>query len=138
MEKTDSLTLRAVSWSQDAESALARAQALSTGSAAPLRALVESGQAALLAACARDLPVLYLVMRVEDQARGREGVVLAAAGGLKGHDLTRALLPQLERLFASVGCASVRIQTARRGLMRKLAALGYAPTPHVVFRKALA
>jgi hypothetical protein len=53
---------------------------------------------------------------------GVEGVV-AFATGRASFDLTRRVLPLIERQF--VGCDVVRVDTRRRGLAAKLASLGY-------------
>lgn len=74
----------------------------------------------------------FVILRVEHFAGGAEGVILAASGSAEGTDLTSALMPHLESMFKGIKC--FRVDTARRGLVKKLAAQGYEVT-HYVLRK---
>lgn len=58
------------------------------------------------------------VLRVDELARGSEGVIVAAAGSGRDIDLTASVLPVVEKMF--INCVSVRLHTARTGLARKL------------------
>lgn len=86
---------------------------------------------------AGEIPELvgYVILRVLRFAGGAEGEILAAAGGLRGADLTAELLPALEDIFAGVEWH--RITTARPGLKRKLERQGYTVS-HWVMRKPAA
>jgi hypothetical protein len=70
------------------------------------------------------------VLRVD----GREGVILAAAGGLDGVALIPALLEHIESRF--IGCDCVRFHTARPGMAQVMGRLGYEGQ-EVVMRKDL-
>ena len=74
----------------------------------------------------------HFILRIEHFSGGSEGVILAAAGKRRGHDLTAELLPLLEARFKNVH--AFRISTARPGLVRKLQSQGYALT-HYTLRK---
>lgn len=67
--------------------------------------------------------VLRYALRVDSHALGREGVIVAAAGGLRGFNLSDAFLPAIERQFA--GARAVKVTTRRKGLAAKLIAKGY-------------
>lgn len=72
------------------------------------------------------------VLCVNHWAHGAEGVVAYAGGD--GPDLTGQVLPLIEQQFA--GVRAVRIETRRRGLIRKLTAQGYR-VDGVILRKNL-
>jgi hypothetical protein len=86
---------------------------------------------------AEGAPVGWFVLDVADRANGREGVVLAAAGKLTGVQLAQSVLPDIERRFKEAGCAVIRFQTHRRGLVRVMARAGFFST-HVTMAKGLA
>ncbi len=67
--------------------------------------------------------VLRFALRVRDRAHGSEGLVVAAAGGLPGVDLTAEVLPAIERMFS--GVRRVTFETTRKGLVGKALAQGY-------------
>lgn len=122
-------------WSEHAEAWLARAQARSTRSTAPIRRKVEQGAAELLVFRRAGKVVLVVAIEIEQHAHRKQLVILAAGGRLVGADLTQQLLPAIERLHGE--CDSARIQTARPGLKRKLIEQGYAVT-HWIMEKRLA
>lgn len=76
----------------------------------------------------------YALLSVDVQQYGAEGVIEAAAGRLPGVDMTADLLPLFEAQFR--GVKAIRLQTARRGMVRKLERQGYEKT-HYVMRKAV-
>lgn len=67
---------------------------------------------------------------------GAEAVIVAGAGRARGVDLTRAVLPVIERECARAGYEAVRFHTARAGLVAKVAALGW-DYQETVMRKGL-
>lgn len=93
----------------------------------------------------RDFGGEVFVVEVDQQVRaayllsingwpgGAEGVV-AYAGATPGPDLTRHVLPMIEHQFQ--GVRAVRIETRRKGLIRRLAGLGYR-VDGVILRKTL-
>lgn len=127
------LTITPAAWSDEAARVLAASirRAPSFG-VADYRAALDQPGAMLYRVAAEGEPVGYVILRLVHQAHGTEGEILAAAGRLAGADLTRDVLPQLERMFA--GVSAFTITTARRGLVAKLAPLGYAVT-HYTLRK---
>ena len=74
----------------------------------------------------------FVIVKVEHFTAGSEGVIVAAAGRMKGADLVDLVLPALENLLA--GVSSYRVTTARAGLKRKLERRGWTQT-HSVLRK---
>lgn len=75
----------------------------------------------------------FVLLRLEQYAGGNEGVIVAAAGRLRGAALYGQILPALERLFS--GVKTYRVEACRSGAVRELMKAGYAPT-HFVMRKA--
>lgn len=69
-------------------------------------------------------------LRVDRTAAGREGVIVAAVGGMRGIDLTRSFLPIIERQLDGVDV--VKIETPRKGLVAKLLAQGYKVEGYVL------
>lgn len=126
------LTLSPAAWCADAERLIATA--LQHATPAEIRSQVESGAAVLYRVMQGGRMGAVFVLRVDHDADGSEGVIVAAAGGVRGVDLTAAVLPHIERMF--IGCRAVRIHTARPGLARKLAAAGYRPA-EIVLTKGL-
>lgn len=61
-------------------------------------------------------------LRLQGCAGAQVAWIVAAGGKLPGHDLTATVLPAIER--ALLGC-QIAITTRRRGLLIKLARLGY-------------
>ena len=62
-------------------------------------------------------------------------LVLVASANVGGVDLTAELLPEVEAAFHGVD--SIRIHTARPGLIRKLIKHGYQPTEMVMVKKVV-
>jgi hypothetical protein len=63
------------------------------------------------------------VLREFQRPLGREGVVIAGAGGMAGHWLAKPALLAIEQQFAGVDAIS--LETRRLGLVRQLVRLGY-------------
>lgn len=80
-------------------------------------------------------PIAFYVLRLRVRGERREAEI-ALAHGNAGFDLVAEVLPMIERQCAMAGCAAVRIETRRRGLMRKLENGGYSRAS-VVLRKEL-
>jgi hypothetical protein len=93
---------------------------------------IDAGAARLYRVTCEGELVGFFVLRVERYAGGAEGVILAAAGGLRGARLFDQVLPALERMFS--GVSSIRVDTGRPGAIRQLLRAGYHAT-HVVMRK---
>lgn len=73
-------------------------------------------------------------LRVVSHDAGRVVWIQAAAGGAPGVDLTKAIVPVIERQAA--GALQVAITTRRRGLVKKLVKQGYVVSG-VTLRKRL-
>lgn len=99
------------------------AQAVQAATVPELERQVRDGVAQAWGVTVGDRLACALVLRVDHTAAGSEGVIVAAAGGEPGVDLTRDVLPAVEQLFS--GVRAIRIHTARPGLMKKLARQGY-------------
>lgn len=131
-EEAIELTIRPAPWSADAERLIATA--LQHATPAEIRRQVEAGIAELYQVMRGDRIGAVFVLRVDHDADGSEGVIVAAAGGVRGVDLTGAVLPHIERMF--INCRAVRIHTARPGLARKLGQAGYRAA-EIVLKKGL-
>lgn len=81
-----------------------------------------------------EVVALRFALRVDHHANGSEGRIVAAAGELRGVDLTHAVLPTIESMFQ--GCRAIACMTARRGLVLKMAKHGYR-TEAYLLRKRL-
>lgn len=77
----------------------------------------------------------YAVQIVE-HANGREAVLLAGVGQLRGADLTAALVPAIAEQARGAGCKALTIYTKRRGLYAKLRAQGFGLDGYIL-RKGL-
>jgi len=69
--------------------------------------------------------VARYALRVEQHANGVELVVVAAAGGASGVDLTASILPTIEKQGHQAGAHRVTLRTRRPGLVRKLRKQGW-------------
>jgi len=74
--------------------------------------------------------------QVDDAGVAPEFVIYGAAGRLKGADLVATVYPVLEGIARDLYCVSMRFETARRGLGRKMVKLGFRPEG-MVMRKVL-
>ena len=117
-------------WCQDAEHWLT--QARKDGSLSDWKEQVKNGVARLFLGRCGDEVIGAFVLRIDQRSNGPEGVIVAAAGNMPGVDLVATLLERVERLF--VNCVSVRLHTARPGLVRKLSRYGYEPREFVIGR----
>lgn len=109
-------------WSQVAESWLALALQMATLD--DLKAQYDAG-ASLFYVTAGGVSCGAFLLRVDQAASGPQGVIVAAAGRLRGVDLLATLLLEIENLF--IGCDTFRLHSARPGMAAKVAALGYVP-----------
>lgn len=126
------LTIAPAEWS--ASAAMWLSLAVQHATVADLRAQVDCGAASLFEVESAGRMVGAFVLRVDQCAGRHEGVIVAAAGNLRGVDFTAAILPHVESLFS--GVAVIRIHTARCGMAAKLAAAGYVPR-ELVFSKVM-
>lgn len=133
MEKVQALVIAKEDWTEEARSLMGWAfPYLSNSDQRELKrieSMVNDGSATLFMARMSGVAVLAYVLSIE----GSEGIVQVAAGNLPGVDLTGLLMPEIEKKF--VGCASVRIHTARPGLAKKLAKQGYSAKEIVLVKK---
>ncbi len=67
--------------------------------------------------------VARYALRVENREFGSKGVIVAAAGGVRGADLVASMVPTIERQFSNVRL--IEVVTARRALVGKLIPQGY-------------
>lgn len=124
------ILIRPAPWADDAAALLsghetpavlrAFRQDVEAGAAQLLRIEDEAG--ALLCA---------VIVRIDDDPDGPEGVIVSAAGRA-GFDLTASCLPAIEARFQ--GVAGFRIHTKRPGLAHKLRRQGYEDA-EIVLRK---
>lgn len=119
-----SLTVRGMEWCEAAERMLATA--MKSDPLAGVEALAEmvnGGTAALYGVFSGVYFVGAYVLRVDHKPHGAEGVIVAAAGRLKGVSLLGLLLPEAEKRFH--GCKAIRVHTNRRGMLKELSKRGY-------------
>lgn len=127
------INLRQVEWTAAAEQVLQPVVADCEGGIEDLRRQVETG-AGLFEVTEGEGLVGYYVLRVDTLAAGRELVVVAGAGRLTGVDLLAVMLTVIEAQARATGCRWLRIHTNRKGMYKRLPALGYMPA-EVVYRK---
>lgn len=131
MASTQTLTIDRVEWSADLEALLLAA---ADGDIDEIR--LQVGQGAQVFDVRREGKRLAaFVLRVDWLTTGPQGVVVVAAGDGEGIDLTRTVLPHIERMFGPE-VKSMRIHTKRPGLVRKLVREGYGK-PEWVLTKEL-
>lgn len=123
-EIAQELTVRPLEWCAAAGNMLKRAMKSDPlAGVEALEIMVNAGEAALFGVfCGLYLRGAY-VLRIEKKPNGNEGVIVAAAGRLNGVKLVNSLLGHVENQF--LGCAAIRIHTARPGMMRMLKRAGY-------------
>lgn len=130
-QSKQTLKVEPARWGHEAETVLA--SAVSHVGTAELKRQNDNG-AELFRVSREGKTVGYYLLRIDQNADGCEGVLVAAAGKDLEFDLTAAVLPVIEGQF--MGCAVLRIHTARPGLAKKLAAVGYEPQ-EIVLRKII-
>lgn len=96
------------------------------------RAWCADGRAQLLGVFDDDEQVAAVVIA----SQGDAAVIKAAGGHWQGGGLVETLLPVLELGFMRAGKKTVVIETFRRGLMAKIAPMGYRPV-HIAFQKVM-
>lgn len=121
------LTIEPREWSPAVAALLARA--FTHGDPEVIGADVRDGRAGLFAVCQGDTLGAVFVLRID----GDEGVIVAAAGGVPGVDLTADVLPHVERMFS--GVRRIRIHTSRPGMAKKLTRQGYGAAEIVLFKE---
>lgn len=129
----DQVQINPAEWSEEAGAVLA--PAIPYGSVSDLEMQIKHEGAKLFEVIAENAGrVGFYVLRIDKNASGFEGVIVAGAGSLRGVDLVELVVPAMEKQF--MGCASVRVHTARPGLAKKLAGMGYG-AGEIVLRKKL-
>ena len=128
MASGSTVTVKRVEWSPVAAAHLDRIRDdLPHQSVHYFAARVEAGDAIALGVFSGPSQVMTVLVEIEGGDAGAELVVVAAGGDLPGADLTATIVPVLARIARESGCATLRIQTERMGLARKLAGLGFHP-----------
>jgi hypothetical protein len=131
LEQAPQISVLPAIWCADSETWLNFAR--QHASLADLQEQVEQGAALFHVFCDARL-VGAFILRIDESASGSEGVIVAGAGRLPGFDFIVDLVPHIEKLFRNVN--SIRIHTARPGLIKKLAKAGYEAS-EMVLRKAV-
>ncbi|SOD41607.1 hypothetical protein [Nitrosovibrio sp. Nv4] len=126
-EQSDAIRLVPGPWSHDAEYWLGRVDQDAT--LADLKRQSEAGLCQVVYVERGGAVAGAVLLRIDVTSSGPQGVMVAAAGAL---ELMPVCMPYLEKMFQ--GVSSIRIHTARPGLVRKLTAMGYKPT-EMVLRK---
>lgn len=128
------LTIKAADWAEADAAALASAFTV-PGALDAVAAQVLAGTACLFHVLDAGEVVGRYVLRVDQLGDAAEGVVVAAWGSWQGGALLPAVLPFIETQFR--GIKAMRIHSARPGMIRRLAGIGYQPQ-EIVMRKELA
>lgn len=92
---------------------------------AALKRLVRRGRAFVCGVFFEGEMVGAMILAAETIDGERVMVVKAGGGDLPGRDLTQTCLPAVEMLAHRAGCAAVRFETSRPGLVKKSRLLGY-------------
>lgn len=132
MDEKKEISINAVAWCDEAAAYMAKIDAAATvedyaqqwEDGANLYHIVESGKT-----------LGYYMTRLDVDAQGVEGVILAGAGNAD-FDLTEVVIPYAESQLAAQGCYSVRVHTARVGLVKKLHKIGFGAV-ELVLRKRI-
>lgn len=104
-----------------------------SGGIAGIGELIGDGQAFLLTGADGKALAAFAVQIIQRE-RGRALEVCAAQHlGARG-DLTKTILPEIERLFGE-GCDVMNIYTRRPGLVRKLEQAGYTEVAKIMQKK---
>ena len=127
----DQLKSIAVDWSDEAQELLSAA--VPNGNILDIKNQVDQG-ASLFKLSHGDKLIGYYVLRIDRLAQHNEAVIVAAVGVHDFIDLTMTICPVIETQINN--CSFIRIHTARPGLVKKLALIGYQPQEFVM-RKAL-
>lgn len=124
------LFIQPANWNPVTEAFIA--SALSTASIDDMKAQVCQGAQLFKVVDQYVNTVAAFVLRVDHLVHESQGVVVAA-GGRADIDLTKHVLPAIERMF--VGCQRIRIHTERVGLVKKLAGQGYGGAEFVLMKE---
>lgn len=126
MDPQKILTLRIGSWTPAARAALlAAARHDTSGGLQSIEEICNGGTLFELADDDSGAVVLTYVLKINARSHGKEGAIVAAAGGLPGVDLTRKWIPVIEQQFSQEGCSAVTVHTRRPAMRAKLESLGY-------------
>lgn len=125
--QSEEISIEPGPWSQDAEFWLGRVSQDATLD--ELKNQSEAGVCQVVYVRRDGRVAGAVLMRIDVTSTGAQGVMVAAAGDL---DLMPVCMPHLEKMFRGVN--SIRVHTARPGLVKKLTAMGYKPT-EIVLRK---
>ena len=79
--------------------------------------------------------VARYALRLDQHANGVELVVVAAAGGASGVDLTASIVPTIETQGRQAGAHRVTLRTRRPGLVRKLKKQGWVLDAYCMGKK---
>ena len=121
------LIIETVEWCDEA--ALMFVDAVDNCHVADLQAQVNSG-ATLFKVTSNGLLVGYYILRIDEFIAHSEAVLVAGVGNHPVINLTDSIIPVIEKQF--IACKYLRIHTARSGLVKKLAHLGYEPQEFVM------
>ena len=132
MDKKE-ISIDEVQWSDEAETYLSKIDACATLD--DYRQQWKEG-AALYRVAEGDKTLGFYMTRFDSDAQGFEGVIYAGAGAAD-FDLTEVIVPFAEQQLKAFGCYSVRVHTARPGLVKKLAKMGYGAAELVLRKKIL-
>ena len=122
------LKVECVDWSDEAQEALSIESF--NCSVLDIRRQVIDDRAALFKITRNDETLGFYVLRVDKLEAGYEGVIFALACKNSEFDMVETLEPIMRSQF--INCQSIRLHTARGGLVKKLTKLGYMPQEFVM------
>lgn len=117
-------------WGADVEPWLE--QALATSTMQELKAQWQAG-AVLFRVLGNGQTVGAVLLRIDQEPTGPEGVIVAAAAQWDGVDMVLNVIPLIEQVFQGVN--TLRFHTANPALVRKMRLCGYAPREVICVKK---
>lgn len=122
------LKVECLDWTDEAQEALSIESF--NCSVLDIKRQVVDDKAALFKISQNDETLGFYVLRVDKLEAGFEGVVIAMACKNSEFDMIQTLEPVIRGQF--INCNSIRLHTARGGLVKKLTKLGYMPQEFVM------
>lgn len=124
------ISIAAGAWGPDVEPWLE--QALATSTMPDLKSQWEAG-AVLLRVLGNGETVGAVLLRIDQEPQGPEGVIVAAAAQWDGVDMILTVIPLIEKSFQ--GVKTLRFHTANPAVARKMRGWGYVPREVICIKK---
>lgn len=118
----EKIDLKLIQWSPEVEAYLSRVE--TDVSLDWAKQCAETGDKLIGVMVDGELRGVFMI-RLETSDNGKEMSVLWGAGHASGIDLTREVLPEIERIAKEFACKAVFFLTRRKGLISKAESIGY-------------